>query len=126
METMVFLANTMLPSFRDWWYAGREGDPASKGLTRGLSEKKFEQGWEVLEKQLEGREYLVGDQPSTADFLAALTVKWRVEKGFPPMKWGNAIRLAETMMTMESWKEVCRREGLIPELLAIKKGSFNP
>jgi len=82
-----------------------------------VSEKKFERGWEVLDKLFEGKEYLVRvGEPSTAVYLIALTVKWKAEMRSSPINWGKVMRLAKKMVR-ENRDKVCRREGNDPDLL---------
>ena len=39
---MLYLANTLLPAFRDWFYADKDGDPAGADAVKALARKRIE------------------------------------------------------------------------------------
>lgn len=61
---------------------------------------------------MEGKEFLVGDEPSTADFLMTCMVRWRADHAESPRERKNVMGLLERVSKRESWGEVCKREGM--------------
>ena len=77
MELMIYLANTLLPAMRDWFYADEDGEPAGADAVRALARRRIEEGWDRLDNHLaDGRAYLVGGKLSTVDFLAVMLMRW--------------------------------------------------
>ena len=119
LETMVFLANTMLPSFRDYWYGDQDGRAEDKDAIRYLAIKHFELGWDLVDEQLEGKTFLMGESPTVADFMLVCMVIWVQNIPTDALKRKNVRRLVREMMERESWKEFKKRENLrfeIPEI----------
>jgi glutathione S-transferase len=77
LETMVYLANTLLPAMRDWFYASQDGDPTGVEAVTALARRRIEVAWDRLEARMsEGRSYLVGERLSTVDLLAIILMRW--------------------------------------------------
>lgn len=114
LETMVFLANTLLPAMRDWWYADKDGDPAGADWVTDLARRRIEGAWDRLDAQLaDGRRHLVGEL-STADFLAMMLMRWARAMPRPATGWPNLAAYVARMAAMPSFQEVNRREALSP------------
>ncbi|CAD6564538.1 MAG: hypothetical protein TREMPRED_005416 [Tremellales sp. Tagirdzhanova-0007] len=119
LETMVFLANTMLPSFRDYWYGSQDGRAEDEKAIKYLAVTHFELGWDLLDEQLEGKAFLMGESPTVADFMLVCMVIWVKNIPTDPLKRQNLRRLVREMMERESWKEFKEKEHLqfeIPEV----------
>jgi glutathione S-transferase len=52
LERMVFLANTVLPAMRDWFYADKDGDPTGAEAVRALARRRIEGAWDRLDAVL--------------------------------------------------------------------------
>jgi glutathione S-transferase len=78
LEQMVYLANTLLPAMRDWFYAEKDGDPEGADAVRSLARRRIEGAWERLDARLAAghQAFLVGNRLSTADFLAIMLMRW--------------------------------------------------
>lgn len=113
LEEMIFLANTLLPAFRDWFYAGKDGDPAGADWVQALARKRIEAAWDRLEAMLaDGREYLLGQQISTADFLAFMLMRWSRNMPRPALNWPHLAAYAARLRVRPSYIDVCTREGI--------------
>jgi len=111
LETMVFLANSLLPALRDLVYAGKDGEGgAAAEAVKDLARKKIGQVWDLLDKQLEGKEYLVRSGPTVADFLAVSVTGWFDAFEEEACKRRNVAGWVKRMKEREDWKEVRRRE----------------
>ncbi|KAK9458028.1 glutathione S-transferase family protein [Dipodascopsis uninucleata] len=113
LEMMVYLANTLLPAMRDWFYAEKDGDPAGADAVRHLARRRIEAAWDHLdERVVVNRSYLVGDQLSTADFLAMMMMRWSRHMPRPATTWPNLNAYIQRLANMSSFIEVNRRESL--------------
>ena len=60
LEMMIYLANTLLPAMRDWFYAGKDGDPAGADAVSALARKRIESTWDRLDARLTDRTNVAG------------------------------------------------------------------
>ena len=113
LEQMIFLANTVLPAMRDWFYAGTDGDEAGADAVQAIARRRLEAAWERLDAHMQGgRLYMVGERLSTADFLAVMLMRWTRNMPKPATTWPNLKPYIERMRAMPSFIEVNLREGL--------------
>lgn len=111
LETMVFLSNSLLPALRDHIYAGKDGPGGNAAeAVKELSAKKLGQTWDLLNAQLEGKEYLLGAEVSVVDFLMVSVTGWMKPVEDEACKRTNVRRLVQKMKEREDWKEVIKRE----------------
>ncbi len=114
MTNMIYLANTLLPAFRDWFYAAQDGDAAGADVVKALARKRIEGVWDRLDTQLrDGRTYLVGETVTTVDLLATMLMRWSRNMPNPATTWSNLSRYVVRMRSMPSFIETCDREGLM-------------
>ena len=115
LETMLFLANTVSPAFRDWFYANKDGDPAGAEAVRALARSRIEGAWDRLDAQLADSEaYLFGDRPGAVDFLAAMLMRWSRNMPGPANQWPALAGYVGRMADLPSFHELCDREGIAP------------
>lgn len=113
LELMVFLANTLLPAMRDWFYAGKDGDPAGAEAVQALARRRIEQSWERLDALLaDGRAWLVGGKLSTADFLAVMLMRWSRNIPCKATSWPQLAPYIGRLRALPSFIELNAREGL--------------
>ena len=113
LELMVYLANTLLPAMRDWFYAGIDGDPVGADAVKALARKRIEQAWDKLEALLaDGRTYCVGDKLSTVDFAALMLMRWSRNMPRPTTSWTHLSAYIRRLRDLPSFIELVAREGL--------------
>lgn len=113
LETMVYLANNLSPAFRDWFYAGKDGDPAGAEAVQALAKDKIEAVWKRLDDMLaDGRPYLLGEAVTTVDFLALMLMRWSRNMPRPVTSWPRLEAYVRRMRARPAFLEVCRREGI--------------
>ncbi|PCE28807.1 glutathione S-transferase [Paraburkholderia acidicola] len=114
MELMIYLANTVLPAMRDWFYADEDGEPAGAEAVRALARRRIEGAWERLDGHLaDRRAYLVGGKLSTVDFLAVMLMRWSRNMPTPATTWPHLAPYITRMRALPSFVEVNAREGLV-------------
>jgi glutathione S-transferase len=112
-EQMIFLANTILPAMRDWFYADSDGDPAGAAAVRALAQRRIEQACEQLDAQLaDGRGYLIGGTLSTVDLLAVVLMRWTRNMPRPATQWPHLARYIRGLRALPSFIELNARENL--------------
>jgi glutathione S-transferase len=115
LETMVWLANTVQPAMRDWFYADKDGAPDGAEAVRALARSRIEGAWPRLAALLfDGRPYLFGDTPGAADFLAAMLMRWSRNMPHPASEQPALAAHLARMAALPSYRELCRREALTP------------
>ncbi len=113
LERMIYLANTVLPAMRDWFYADTDGDPAGADAVRALSRKRIEQAWDKLDACLaDDQSYFVGDKLSTVDLMATVLMRWSRNMPRPATQWPRLGDYIERLRFLPSFIEVNKREGL--------------
>lgn len=113
LEMMVFLANTLLPAMRDWFYAQTDGEPSGAEAVKALARRRIESAWDRLDAHLaDGRTHMIGGELSTADFLATMIMRWSRNMPRPAHTWSNLAPYIRRMRGMPSFIEVNRRECL--------------
>jgi glutathione S-transferase len=112
LEMMICLANTLLPAMRDWFYAGKDGDPEGADAVAALARRRIEAAWDELDARLgKGRKYLLGDRLGTADLLAIMLMRWSRNMPRPATTWPHLDAYIARVCALPSFLEVNRREG---------------
>ncbi|MGZ8370241.1 MAG: glutathione S-transferase family protein [Caulobacteraceae bacterium] len=113
LQWMLYLANTLQPAFRAWFYpqemAGAENADAAKVHARERIERCFGR----LDSQLaDGRACMLGERMTAVDFLAAILARWSRNMPKPATEWPHLRAYIGRMRAMPSLRDVHRREGL--------------
>jgi glutathione S-transferase len=113
LEMMIFLANTLLPAMRDWFYAATDGDPNGAEAVKALARRRIESAWDRLDARLaDGRTHLSGSQLTTVDFLAGMLMRWSRNMPRPATTWKNLAPYIHRLRARPSFVDVNAREGL--------------
>jgi len=113
LQTMVFLANSLLPSYRNWFYADEDGDPEGAGAIRERARLQIEAAWERIDAELaDGRAFLLGDRKTAADHLATMLARWSRNMPRAATSWTHVKAYLDRMRQDPGLREVHRREGL--------------
>jgi glutathione S-transferase len=113
MSGMIYLANVLLPAFRDWFYAEKDGAGAGADSVKALARVRIEGVWDRMDRELaDGRAYFLGDRLSTIDFLATTLMRWSRKMPKPATDWPNISRYVQRMRALLSFIALCDAEGL--------------
>jgi glutathione S-transferase len=112
LQWMVYLANALMPSFRRWFYA--EKGPADRvDALKADAKEWIEEVWDRAEAQLaDGREFLLGDRFSAADYLLTMLTRWSRNMAKPATAWPRLGAYIARMKARAGLIEVHAREGL--------------
>lgn len=113
IQDIMFANATMHPTYsRLFFIAQNITDESTKKSAFKASGEAINQLWQVVEKQLENKDFLGGDRPSTADIM--LTVYSRWGGGFPiDIKLGaKAQSMVDAVLLMPSFQRSLAAEEL--------------
>ena len=107
---IVYLSNTLMSSFRLWFYPQELDDtPAAHAAVQ----RKIESVWDHLEAHLSaGGPYLLGERFSGADLLLTMLMRWSRNMPRPATGWPALKQLADRVRARPSWQTLYAIEGL--------------
>jgi glutathione S-transferase len=112
-QWMFHLANAVQPLFRIWWYPHEVAGPDNAGLARECVRPRIEAAWQRLDDHLAAHgPFLLGAEPSAADFYLAMLLRWSRGMPRPGDAWPHLGALAARMKARPSFAELYSREGL--------------
>lgn len=112
-QWMVFLANTLLPGFRAWYYPHEPAGEANAEAAQAAARARIEAAWDRVDAQLAAKgPYMLGERLSAVDFLATMLMRWSRNLPRQATAWPNIARYLARMRAMPSLREVHAREGL--------------
>ena len=111
---MLFMANTLQPAYRAWFYPTEPAGEANVEAVRQQARQQIETAWARVADHLaeQGSDYLLGGTPSAADFLLTMLMRWSRNMPRPSDSWPALHAHAARMKALPSFREVCAREGL--------------
>ncbi|MBO9558596.1 MAG: glutathione S-transferase family protein [Caulobacter sp.] len=114
LQWMVYLANTVMPAFRAWFYPHEWAGEAGTEAVTATSRARIEAIWDRIDAHLGDQDgpYLLGARLSAADLLATMLMRWSRNMPRPATVWPNIARYLSRMRAMPSLREVHVREGL--------------
>ena len=112
-QWIVFMANTLMPTFRLWFYppdaAGDEEHPAN---VRSVIQARIEAAFDLLDAHLAANgPYMLGEF-SGVDLLLTMLMRWSRNMPKPATEWPALKRLADLVRARPSWKKLYEIEGL--------------
>lgn len=113
LQPMFFLANTMQPAFRTWFYPEEAAGAENADAAKTMAGARLDAAWASLDAQLsDGRAFLLGERMTAPDFLATMLARWSRNMPKPAQHWRHVATYLARMKQREGLKEVHRREGL--------------
>lgn len=113
LQWMVYLANTLMPAFRLFYYADEGAGPENVAATKAQAEIRIANAWDRIDALLsDGRPYMLGAHMSAADFLLTMLTRWSRNNTRTAMDWPHLKDYVERMRAMPSYRETHEREGL--------------
>lgn len=112
LQGVLYLANTLQPAFRLWFYpadAGAVDEATLKQALRVRIEKCFDH---LATPLADGRPYLLGQRFSALDLYATMLMRWSRNMPKPATEWPALRALAERIRARPSWRRLYEVEGL--------------
>ncbi len=113
LQWMLFLANTLQPAFRMWFYPHEPAGSEHVEVVQAQARIGIEAIWGRIDATFsDGRPYLLGEGLSAADFLLTMLTRWSRAMPLKASDFSHLARYIARMRTMPSLREVHAREGL--------------
>jgi len=112
-QWIVFLANSLSPTYRYWFYPPDLGSPEHSPELRKALQTRIESAWNVVNDHLQAHgPYMLGAQFYGLDLLATMLMRWSRNMPRPATEWPALRRLADIVRARPSWKRLYEIEGL--------------
>ena len=112
LQWMIYLASTLQPAFRLWFYPTDAPEVGAEGL-KATARRRIELAWDRLAAHLAtSGPYLFGDRLSTADLYATMLMRWSRSMPRPATSWPALTALATHVKARPAWKRLYELEGL--------------
>jgi glutathione S-transferase len=113
LQWMFFLANSLQPRFRQWFYADDDLPEASESI-KEAARIGIEACWSRINTHLVTHgPYLLGEEFSVVDLYALMLMRWSRNMPRPATNWPHLDALAARLKTRSSWQLLCETEGLV-------------
>jgi glutathione S-transferase len=112
LQWMLYLANTVQPAFRQWFYAG-EYLPDHAATIKEAARMRIEASWVRLDAHLATHgPYMLDADFSVVDLFATMLMRWSRNMPRPATAWSHLAALAQQVKARPSWKRMYEIEGL--------------
>jgi glutathione S-transferase len=113
LQWMLYLANTLQPLFRQWFYPS-DYLPSGAESIQQAARIGIEAAWTHVDAHLAAHgPYMLGDSFSVVDLYALMLMRWSRNMPKPATDWPHLAALAKRLKGRPSWKQVCDAEGLV-------------
>jgi glutathione S-transferase len=113
LQWVVYLSNTLMSTYRFWFYPREFGADEHTPANRLALQHKIEGVWDQLEQHLSLHgPYLLGTTFSGADLLLAMLMRWSRNMPRTAAQWPSLKRLADLVRARPSWIKLYELEGL--------------
>jgi glutathione S-transferase len=111
---MFFLANTLQPAYRAWFYPTEPAGEANVEASKREARARIETAWGQVAAHLESSAgpYMLGEKLSVVDFMTTMLMRWSRNMPKPVDQWPVLHAYAQRMKARPSWRELYRREEL--------------
>jgi len=112
-QWMLFMANTLLPAYRAWFYSDEIAGVENVEAVRAHARQRIEAAWQRVADHLEANgPWMVGEPLTAVDFMTTMLMRWSRNMPKPSDTWPVLKAYADRMKARPAFKEVYAREGL--------------
>lgn len=113
LQWMLYLANTLQPAFRNWFYPHEAAGEANAEATKANAQSKIEVVFDRLADHLSVKgPYLCGDAMTVADLHAFMLMRWSRNMPKPATSWPALAEFVARIKARPTFKTLYEREGL--------------
>ncbi len=113
LQRMFFLANTVQPAFRAWFYPDEPAGAVNAEAVKAAARVVLEAAFARMDANLaDGRTFMLGERMTALDFLATMLCRWSRNMPKPTTDWPRLRAYVDRMRALPSLREVHAREGL--------------
>ena len=114
-QWLMYLNNTLQTELMIYFYPNRHTtDTEKKSISALVSaqEIRITAMFDLLDKELANKDFLVGDSITVCDFFLFMLAVWADELNKPPLTWKNLSRYLKKLAKRPAVIEVCKKENL--------------
>lgn len=112
LQWMFYLANTLQPQFRQWFFPGDHLPEAAETI-KHAARIGIEKCWAYIDAHLaQHGPHFLGAQHGLVDFYALMLMRWSRNMPKPATNWPQLAALATRLKARPSWKRLYELEGL--------------
>ncbi|KZN41528.1 glutathione S-transferase [Pseudoalteromonas luteoviolacea CPMOR-2] len=112
-QWLMYLTNTIQAELMVYFYPEKHTtDSKGAACIIQAQEERITEMFGLLDKELEGKDYLVGDSLSACDFFLFMLAVWADELKRPPLSFKNLSGYLKKLAKRDSVVRVCKKEGL--------------
>jgi glutathione S-transferase len=116
-QWLTYLNNTIQAELMIYFYPDRHTtDESSIPNIVAAQESRITDMFELLNKELGNKSFLVGDNITACDFFLFMLATWAEAFAHPPLSFPNLGRYLRNLVQRKSVQDVCKKEelGLLP------------
>lgn len=112
-QWLMYLTNTMQAEMIVYFYPERyTTKPAMAGSIKAKHESRLTDMFELLDKELANKRFLVGQQVTVCDYYLFMMSIWADEFAKPPLSWPHLSRYLRELSQRPAVQRVCAKEGI--------------
>jgi len=112
-QWLMYLTNTLQAELMLYFYPQRHTtDNQGAECIVAAQEGRLNEMFELLDRELENKNFLVGDALSVCDYFLFMLAVWADELKKPPLAYLNLARYLKTLAKREAVINVCKKENL--------------
>lgn len=113
LQWMFFLANTVQPAFRRWFYPHEAAGPENVRASMDHAQVEIERAFQLIDDLLkDDRSCFLGETFTTVDILATMLMRWSRNMPRPATSWPNIARYLDVVRQRPALRLVHEREDL--------------
>jgi glutathione S-transferase len=113
LQWTFFMANTLQPLFRRWFYPDDAAGEANADEVKDVARRQIEAGWDLVDKHLAASGgYMTGPDFTALDMLTTMLMRWSRNMPKPANRWPHIAAYLAKTTARPSFVEVHKREGL--------------
>jgi glutathione S-transferase len=112
LQWMLFLANTVQPAYRAWFYAHEPAGEKNSEDVKTHTRPQLEAIWSRVDAHLSNRNYIAGNKLTAVDFLATMALRWSRNMPKPATEWQYIHTYVRRMRALPSYMKTMQAEKL--------------
>ena len=115
-QWLMYLTNTVQADLMVYYYPLRHIDINGLRTLVAHQHKKIGEAWALLDTQLEGKDFLVGDSISAVDYFLLMLALWSHDIEHNPLSFEHLGRYLRKLVQRDAVKAVCEKEQISLDL----------
>jgi glutathione S-transferase len=112
LQWMLYLANTLQPLYRAWFYTDEVGGAEAAEAVKAHARVRIEGVWARVDQRLRTMPYLAGSKVSALDLHATMLMRWSRNMPRAADRWDAIAGYLDRMKVIKSFGLVHEREGI--------------